>query len=176
MDWTTVVNLTGLRVPNPSGAEEILDYRPHKAKTRFYADENFPALATSLLRKLGANVVTAHETKSSKQAGEDNAGYARRAGCVLLSRDRNYLDERRFPSSHCPAIVVVDFGSSSREEILGVCACLARILLTPKLFDKCAKIAVDRGSRVEYFRRPDGKTRRARYRLPKNRALTSGKV
>jgi len=71
---------------------------------RFYADENFPYLATRMLRRFGAQVVTVQEADLRRHPDENHAAYALRYGYILLTCDRDYLDNRKFTLIHCPAI------------------------------------------------------------------------
>lgn len=45
--------MVGQDRPNREEAQEVLNYLARRAKARFYADENFPAQAVSLLREMG---------------------------------------------------------------------------------------------------------------------------
>ena len=64
-----------------------------------------PTLAIRFLRERGAKVVTAREVGHRRHPDENHAAYALKCGYVLLTCDRDYLDEHRFPLIHCPAIV-----------------------------------------------------------------------
>ena len=165
MSWVNLTDLIRADPPSRKEIEQVLDYRRRKAKARFYADEDFPALAASLLRSFGAKVVTAQELGRRQHPDENHAAYALKHGYVLLTRDRDYLDEKRFPMIHCPTILVFDFGAGSSREILEAFTCLKRILSTPQLFDKWTKIDANRESWIEYSRTLDGRTQRSRYRV-----------
>ncbi len=166
MGW---VNLTERIRDNPPTEKEIkqvLDYRRRKAKARFYADENFPALAVELLRKMGGKVVTVQEAGRRRHPDENHAAYALKHGYILLTCDRDYLDESRFPLIHCPVIAVFDFGSGShRDEIQQSFTCLKGTLRSPQFFDKWTKIDAKRDSWTEHSRHLDGTTSRSRYRV-----------
>lgn len=166
MGWVNLTELIRDNPPTEKEIEQVLEYRRRKAKARFYADENFPVLAVELLRKMGAKVVTVQEVGRRKHPDENHAAYALKHGYILLTCDRDYLDESRFPLIHCPAIVVFDFGSGSqREEIQPSFTCLKRVLRSPQFFDKWAKIDAKRDSWTEYARHLDGTTSRSRYRV-----------
>lgn len=165
MGWINLIEL--LRASPPSRKEllQVFEYQRRKAKVKFYADENFPAAAVQLLRKERAVVVTTQDAGLRRHPDENHAAYALRHGFVLLTCDRDYLDERRFPLVHCPAIVVFDFGSGSLEEIRRSFACLKTMLGFPQIFDKWIKIDAKRDSWTEYVRTLDGKTSRSRCRV-----------
>ena len=145
--------------------EQIFEYKGRRAKPRFYADENFPEAASELLRRLGARVSTAQEVRLRRHPDENHAAYALRKGLILLSCDRDYLDERRFPLIHCPANVVFDFGSGSIQEIRAAFTCLKTMLGIPQIFDKWIKIFAKSTSWTEYARHLNGTTSRSRFRV-----------
>jgi hypothetical protein len=69
---------------------------------RFYADENFPTAAIEILRRLGANVITVRDARRRGHPDENHTAEALRMGRILITCDRDYLNERRFPLIHCP--------------------------------------------------------------------------
>jgi predicted nuclease of predicted toxin-antitoxin system len=165
MGWVNLIELVRANPPKKTEIEQVLKYRRQKAKARFYADENFPLLATQILRSMKARVITVQEIGARKHADENHPAYALKNGLVLLTCDRDYLDERRFPLIHCPTIIVLDFGSGSHDEICQSFTCLKRILSTPQFFDKWTKIDACRAWWTEYSRTLDGATSRSRYRV-----------
>ncbi|MGD0293436.1 MAG: DUF5615 family PIN-like protein [Terracidiphilus sp.] len=132
MTW---INAHLLYDANPASHKEIAqatDYAKKKAKARFYADENFPAQATNLMREAGLDVITAQEAGNRRHPDENHAAYALRARRVLITCDRDYLDERRFPLIHCPAIVVFDFGPGTIQHFKRAFRCLHLVLRVPQ--------------------------------------------
>lgn len=163
MSWITMADLVDYNPPTQKEIDQVLDYRQRKAKARFYTDENFPARATEVLRRTGARLATVQQVGRRRYSDENHTAYA--LGYVLLTCDRDYLDERRFPLIHCPTIVVFNFGNGSIEEIQQAFTCLRRILSGPQFFDKWTKIDASRESWTEYFRTLDGQTHRSKYRV-----------
>jgi len=167
MGWVSLVESVRVNPPTDKEIQQVVDYRRRKAKARFYADENFPALAVATLREMKARVVTVQDVRLRRHPDENHAAYALKHGFVLLTCDRDYLNERRFPLIHCPAIAVFDFGSGSQEEIRRSFTCLRRVLSTPQFFDKWTKTDAGSDSWTEYSRTLDGSTSRSRYRVYK---------
>jgi predicted nuclease of predicted toxin-antitoxin system len=145
--------------------EQIVEYQRRKAKPRFYADENFPTQAVKLVRAKGVKVLTAKEAGRTGHPDENHAAYVLKTGRVLLTCDRDYLDERRFPLISCPVIVVCNFGSGSSIEMQRTFRCLRTMLGIPQVFDKWSKIDAKPEAWVEYSRFLDGTTARSRYRV-----------
>jgi predicted nuclease of predicted toxin-antitoxin system len=145
--------------------QQVISYFKRKAKARFYADENFPERAVSLLRAMGAKVQTSYQAGLNGRSDQDQLAYALRDGLVLVTCDRDFLDERRYPLIHCPAIFVFDFGSGSAEEMKQAFQCLATVFRTPQFFDKWCKVDAKRDCWTEHVRHLDGTTSRKRLRL-----------
>ncbi len=169
MAWTNVEDLVAVNPPSPREAQEVLDNLAKRAKARFYADENFPPTATAILRDMGATVVTAKEAGLMGRPDESHVAYARRNGLVLVTCDRDFLDEKRHPLIHCPAIFVFNFGSGSILEMQRAFRCLATVFRMPQFFDKWWKVDARRDSWSEYVRHQDGSTSRSRLRLWRGR-------
>jgi predicted nuclease of predicted toxin-antitoxin system len=148
---------------------QLEDYARRKAKPRFYADENFPPLATQMLRGLGANVLTVQESRKCGHPDENLVSEARRLGRVLISCDRDYLNEDRFPIIQCPVVVVCDFGSGSARETWRTFRCLWEIFGVPQFFDKWAKFDARPDSWIESVRFQNGTATRARCRFNRGR-------
>ncbi|SRR6266567_1944098 len=166
MPWA---NITIDREPSEREKRQVIDYLRRKAKPRFYADENFPERAIAVLKRLGADVLSVRDTHRRGHPDENHAAEALRLGRVLITCDRDYLDERRFPLIHCPAIVVCDLGAGTAAEIRKTFDCLINVFRAPQFFDKWTKIDARRDSWTEHVRHLDGTTSRARCRLYRNR-------
>jgi hypothetical protein len=119
--------------PTEREKQQVIDFARRKAKPRFYADENFPQLATGILRRrLKADVLTVQDARRRGHPDENHAAEALRLGRVLITCDRYYLDERRFPLIHCPALVVFDFARGTAGEIWETFKCLGAIFSAPQ--------------------------------------------
>lgn len=165
MPWVDVKSLSARSLANPKEAAEVLRYLARRAKPRFYADEDFPQNAVLLLRQMGARVSTVHETRTRGHPDENHAAYALRNGLVLVTCDRDYLNNRRFPLVHCPAIFVFDFGSGSSREMMQAFRCMAGVFSARQFYDKWCKVHAQRDCWTEYTRFQDGTTSRSRFRL-----------
>lgn len=163
--WRDLTDVVEADPPTTKEAQEVLHYLALRAKARFYVDENFPTSAVILLRSIGAQVRTANDAGLLGHPDENHAAYALRNGLVLLSCDRDFLDNGRFPLIHCPAIFVFQFGSGTRREIQQAFRCLAAVFRTPQFFDKWCKVDAKCDSWTEQVRHLNGLTSRTRYRL-----------
>src|SRR6516225_375943 len=59
---------------------QVIDFARRKAKPRFYADENFPELATAILRAFKADVFTVQEARLRGHPDENHTAEALRLG------------------------------------------------------------------------------------------------
>ena len=144
---------------------QVEDYIRRNAKPRFYADENLPTIATEILRRRDADVLTVQEAGRRRHPDENHTAEALRLGRVLITCDRDYLDERRFPLIHCPAIVICDFGRGSIREIRGTFGCLWSVFAMPQFYDKWVKIDASQDCWTEHTRFLDGSTAHRRFRI-----------
>jgi predicted nuclease of predicted toxin-antitoxin system len=165
MAWVNVAEVIRANLPTKKEIAQGVEYRRRNAKVSFYTDENFPSAATQLLRRMRARVTTAQEEGLRRHPDENHAAYALKHGLVLLTCDRDYLDKRRFPLIHCPAIVVFNFGSGSMGEIRQSFACLKTMLRIPQFYDKWMKIDAKPDGWAESARYLNGTTARTRYRV-----------
>ncbi|MCI0725078.1 MAG: DUF5615 family PIN-like protein [Acidobacteria bacterium] len=165
MAWVNVEDLSARTPPSRREVQQVLEYLARRAKPRFYADENFPIQAVSILRRMGAKVTTALEVGRGRHPDENHVGYALRKGLVLVTCDRDFLDEGRFPLVHCPAIFVFNFGSGTTREMWQAFRCLATVFRGPQFYDKWCKVDAHRDSWIELSRFQNGTTCRTRYRF-----------
>jgi len=62
--------------PTEREKRQVEEFARRKAKSRFYADENFPQLATAILRRLKADVLTAQTNRRRGHPDENHAAEA----------------------------------------------------------------------------------------------------
>ena len=165
MPWVDVEVLAAKNPASPKEAAQVLEYLTRRARPRFYADENFPPVAVLLLRRMGARVDTVHGKRKTGHPDENHAAHALKHGLILVTCDRDFLDNRRFPLIHCPAIFVFDFGTGSVREIMKAFRCLASAFRMPQFYDKWWKVDARPDCWTEQVRFQDGTTSRSRYRL-----------
>jgi hypothetical protein len=165
MPWIDIdYNAIGKKL-SERAIRQVDELARRKSKPRFYADENFPVRATAILREYNANVLTVQDARRTGHPDENHAGESLRLRRILITCDRDYLDERRFPLINCPALVVCDFGGGSDREIRETFTCLGGIFGTPQVYDKWIKIDARRDCWTDSARYLDGTTTRTRCRF-----------
>jgi predicted nuclease of predicted toxin-antitoxin system len=165
MAWVDITTAVQLDSPTKKEIAQVVDARRRGVQPRFYTDENFPMRAVQLLRKMRARVSTAQEAGLTRHPDENHAAYALRRGYVLLTCDRDYLNERKFPLIHCPTIVVFDFGAGSESEMLQAFTAIKAMFGSAEFFDKWIKIDAKRTCWTEYARFLNGTTSKSRFRV-----------
>jgi predicted nuclease of predicted toxin-antitoxin system len=75
--------------------------------SRFIIDENLGPELAPVLRKLGYNATDSFTLKLNGHSDEDVFAAAWRERRILLTQDREFLDDRRFPAYRNPGVVVL---------------------------------------------------------------------
>jgi predicted nuclease of predicted toxin-antitoxin system len=163
--WQNTKNLPVPKLSEKEQAEYENYVRAKKKKLRFYVDADVPRQAVEILREWGFNVLTAGEAGKKGHSDEDHLAEARKQSRILVSRDRDYLNDRRFPIHECPALVVCDFGTGTRDQIMDTFQCLELIESAPDFFAAGVKIDAKTSEWTEIARVQEGYTTRNRFRL-----------
>jgi predicted nuclease of predicted toxin-antitoxin system len=160
--WVNASDLPREPLSKPEQREFEAYLKKKKIKPRFYSDANFPQWAVDYVRENKFKLVTAKEVGLQNRDDQDHLAYALREARVLLTCDRDFLDERKHPLISCPAIIVFDFGEGTRSEMFSAFHVLWWIATVPEWLDKWAKFEANRDGWTELLRFEDGST--ARYR------------
>jgi len=75
--------------------------------SRFMVDENLGPELAPTLRSLGYNTTDTHTLKLNGRGDEEVFAAAWRERRILLTQDRDFLDDRRFPRHRNPGVVVL---------------------------------------------------------------------
>jgi predicted nuclease of predicted toxin-antitoxin system len=113
-----------LQIDNKEAHQFALKY---KKKARFLVDESLGIEAARVIRDLGWNTEFVCDIGLGGHSDEDVMAYAWREKRILLTHDKDFLDDRRFPP-HRNAGVIVLPGANGGTEVLD--RELARILIT----------------------------------------------
>ncbi len=102
----------------PVTDKQSRDFGRFKKKARFLVDESLGEAVARVLRENKWNAEFAPDVGLGGHSDEDVFAYAWREDRVLLTHDRDFLDDRRFPPHRNPGIVVLP-GASGTGEGLG---------------------------------------------------------
>ena len=151
---------------------KLAKFSPKKKqkKMRFYVDADVPPQVVKVLREMEYDVLTAKEAGIETHEDEDQSALALKQDRILITHDRDYLDDQRFPLHECPTLVVCSFGTGTTDEIFATFNCL-QILewggqmpggLVPTMG---VKIDANPSQWIEKTRYQEGSWDRYRYRI-----------
>jgi predicted nuclease of predicted toxin-antitoxin system len=81
--------------------------RDFKQKARFLVDESLGVEAARVIRASGWNVVYVDEVDLGGKSDEDVFAFGWREDRIILTHDKDFLDDRRFPFHRNPGVVVL---------------------------------------------------------------------
>jgi len=86
-------------------------------RVQFYADQNLDESIVLVLRKLGLDVGTARDIGAETQPDEFHYKRAFTTKRVLLTQDKDYLDNARFPLSQTRGVIIFNVDTASTREL-----------------------------------------------------------
>jgi predicted nuclease of predicted toxin-antitoxin system len=93
--------------------------RSFKKKARFLLDENLDPALAERLRGLDWKVETVEDVGLKGRPDEDILAYAQRENRILITNDRDFRNERRFPPHRNPGVVIIPQDLSQAARSLG---------------------------------------------------------
>lgn len=146
--------------------EELRSFdRYFRKEAKFYADEDVEPILIELLRDLGFKVQTAGDAGLVGRDDADHVAYAFRSDRILLTRDRDYLNDRKYPPHRCPGIVVLDIEPMSREGLVNVLWVLKRAVRPYREVWRQSKILISRDGYVTVWQKELETGRRSKFRF-----------
>ena len=79
----------------------------YRKRARFLVDESLGIEAAKVIRRLGWNATFVSDIGLEGHSDEDVMAFAWREKRILLSHDRDFLDDRRFPPHRNPGVVIL---------------------------------------------------------------------
>jgi predicted nuclease of predicted toxin-antitoxin system len=111
---TSEGEMTWKRLPVTEEAEGT--WRAAK-QTKFFVDESLGPETTAYLREKGLNVKDVFEERLKGRSDEDVLAFAWRSRRVLLTHDRDFLDDQRFPEHRNPGIIILPGGEGDQASM-----------------------------------------------------------
>ncbi len=87
-------------------------------KVKLCADASVPQEFVDEVREAGIPVRTAFEERLNKRSDEEILAWTKREGRVLVTLDRDFWDDRKFPLRKSPGIIFVDVSSEKVGDAL----------------------------------------------------------
>ena len=143
--------------------------RAFRREAKFYAETSVEQVAVEILHDLGFKVSTSGEVGLSEHDDADHLGYARRENRILLTKDKDFLDDRKFPYQQSPGIVVLDIDPVTQESLADALYVLKVVIRPYREIWQGSKILISRDRHVTIWQKEHdtGRWQRTRYRLSK---------
>lgn len=141
-------------------------------RARFYADHNLDASIVEVLRYRKYDVETAQEVGAERQPDEFHYRRAFMTRRVLLTQDKDYLDNERFPLSQTRGVIVFNIDTADVVQIARALEVVDTILgrMAPVLDE--SKVLLNSDYTLTYITRVPTDSgfveERTRYRLDEN--------
>lgn len=104
-----------------------LELSGRRGRTRFLIDENMPQDVTAALRRRRYSTMTVADYGFADRGEQDIFALAKREDRVLVTRDRGFLDEERFPFRGSPGVAVLPPPSEGEDPLTRACGDLLRV-------------------------------------------------
>jgi len=92
--------------------------RTLEKKTRFLVDENVHTEVVRYLRAHGWNVKSVDDVALRGHSDEDVLAFAHREDRILLTHDRDFLNDRQYPPNRNPGVVILTGGKGNDERLV----------------------------------------------------------
>ena len=156
-----------VKLGKPNDAETKAIMQENRGKPRFLVDESLGSEVTTLLKRSGWNATDVFELGINGQPDENVFAAARREDRILLTHDRDFLDNRHFSPQLNPGLVVLPGSDGNRRAIINALDELLAIIGETRNLWRATKIEISGESEwtVLAFNRDDGKVHKSRYRF-----------
>ena len=160
-----------LKLGRPDRKDIKAIIRENKGRPKFLVDESLGAEVTRLLRKSGWNATDVFELGINGQPDENVFAKAKSQDRILLTHDRDFLNNHRFPPRLNPGIVVLPGGDGDRRALVNALDELLVIIGETRELWRATKIEISSQSEwtVLTFNRDDGRVHKSRFRFAKDR-------
>jgi|SRR5579884_1731297 len=136
-------------------------------KARFQLDESVDPIVADILRDRGFNVRTAAELDLIGHSDEDHLAAAKRDNRILLTHDEDFLNNRKFPPSRNPGLVILPGASGNLDALADSLQILFFLVAPYREIWRGAKIKITADSYITVWNRDgdSGQYRETRYRI-----------
>lgn len=91
--------------------------KPFLGEAKFYADHNLDESIVLVLKHLGYDVETAREIAAEEQPDQFHFKHAFQTKRILLTQDKDFLDNDLFPLSQSRGVFMFDIDTANTSEI-----------------------------------------------------------
>ena len=149
--------------------QDIRDARADQKKATFLLDEGVDPQYAELIRQRGHKAEHAADVGLSGHPDENILAYAQREDRILLTHDSDFLDNRQYPPSRNPGIIILPQAARASALVTAVEDLLDIVAVSRDLW-RSTKITItgDRTWTVRTFERETGQVTTTRYRISNN--------
>jgi predicted nuclease of predicted toxin-antitoxin system len=139
-------------------------------RARCVVDESLGSGVARVMKDLGWNVVFAPEVGLGGRSDEDVFAFAWSEDRVLLTHDHDFLDDRRFPFTRNPGVVVLPGGDGKGDGLVNALRETLSLVGNMRRLFECPKIEISEDGtwNVREFNRGEGRHTRRRLRFGKH--------
>jgi Domain of unknown function (DUF5615) len=162
MSWQRLTEMT---------KEELSNFmKIMKKKAQFLVDESLGIGVAEVLRRHGWNVRFVDEVGLQGHDDSDVFAFASRESRVLLTHDKDFLDDKKFPPHRNPGIVVRPGGSGEERELVNALGAMLSIVgrFRDAWFSSKIQISPSGEWTVKNWASATGAHLTTRYRFPKH--------
>jgi Domain of unknown function (DUF5615) len=156
------------KLSQPSPKEEAELEVEFGKKTAFLVDESVDPAITDFLRKKGWNVKTVSDVGLAGQDDEAMLAAAHRDDRVLLTHDRDFLDDRKFPPHRNPGVAVLPEGGRDFGALSTAVHNMLILVGAHRNFYHATKVEFLADGSLILKRRRRGRDKRTRYRFTRH--------
>ena len=95
-----------------------LDPKSHPKRLKLFIDANIPQLVIDELKGAGIPIITALEEHIEAREDKSILGWVKKSKRVLLTLDRDFWDDQKFPMQDVPGVIFVDVPPNNTDLIL----------------------------------------------------------
>jgi predicted nuclease of predicted toxin-antitoxin system len=147
------------------------DWRSHVAgkRARFLVDESLGVEAARALRGRRWNAAYVGDLGLLGHSDEDVFAAAAREDRILLTHDRDFLNDRVFPPNRNPGLVVLPGGDGQQRPLVRALGDVLSVVGPFREVWRGSKIVIDEGGALSVSHRTwEGRMTRTRYRFARN--------
>jgi predicted nuclease of predicted toxin-antitoxin system len=159
-----------LLTPPPSKEREREVNHLTQRRSKFLVDEGLGPGVADVLRLLRYNTIFAPDVGLGGHADEDVYAFAWRTKRVLLTHDKDFLNDRKFPFNRNPGVIVLPGEEGEQAPLGAAIRSMLNIFGTHGRIFPNAKIVIDSNNvwYIKNYRKEDGYIEEARLKFTKN--------
>jgi predicted nuclease of predicted toxin-antitoxin system len=127
-------------------------------RSRFLVDEGLGVGVANVIRGFGYNTIFGPDLGLGGKSDEDVYGFAWRSERILLTHDKDFLDDREFPFNRNPGVIVLPGEEGEEVPLARAIGSMLNIFGTHGRIFPNAKIVIDSNNvwYIKNYRKADG--------------------